>query len=151
MTTDTKTKPAAFDFTDLDIATAAETPFEFELEHPDTKDGLGVFISVIGAESETFQTYMRQEGNRARKRAFETQRKGKSEPTTMEEDDEALTKAIAVCIKGWRTGSEPVIVWGQDRLECTPDNTFRWLKRFRWAREQVNKATGDLTNFLPSK
>ena len=145
-------KPAPFDFTTLDIATAAEVPFEFELEHPESKEGHGVFLSVIGAESGTFQGHLKQEGNRARKRAFEGQRKGKNaEPPTVEEDEEAVLKALAICIKGWRTGTEPVIVWGADRLECTPDNAFRWLKHFRWVREQVNKATGELTNFLPSK
>jgi hypothetical protein len=73
----------------------------------------------------------------------------------MEEDEDNLLRALAVCVLGWRTitegKSEPVIVWGPDRLECTPDNAFRWLKRFKWAREQINAATGQLSNFLPSK
>lgn len=145
----------AFNFADLDLAEKAEVPFEFELEHPETKDGLGVFVSVIGAESDTFLAYVRQEGNKARKRAFAAQRKGKQddEPSTMEEDEDAILRAVAVCIVGWRTvregASEPVIHWGGERIECNHANAVKWLRKFRWVREQVNKATGDLANFLP--
>lgn len=144
-----------FNFADLDLAQKAETPFEFELEHPETKEGLGVFISVIGSESETFQRYVREEGNKARRKAFEAQRKGKSDgPMTVEDEEGAILRAVSVCIHSWRTvidgKSEPVIHWGGDKLDCTPDNAFRWLSKFRWVREQVNKATGELGNFLPT-
>lgn len=144
----------AFDFETLDLAATAETPFEFELEHPETKEGLGVFISVIGSESDTFQRYIRAEGNKARAKAFERQRKGKTlEPSKVEEDEDMAIRAVATCIKAWRTvkagKSEPVIYWGGRKLECDQTNAFDWLKRFRWVRDQVNKATGDINNFLP--
>lgn len=150
-----KNETPAFDFSGLDLTKAAETPFEFELLHPESDAPLGVFITVVGSESETFQTYMRREMNQVRKRQFEAQRKGsKGAPDTIEEDEERVIRAIAHCVKGWRTvsgdKSEPIIIWGADRLECTPDNAFRWLKHFRWVRPQVDKATGDISNFLSS-
>lgn len=150
---DQTTKEKPFDFDDLNIGEAAEKPFEFELLHPESKAGLGVFISVIGAESDTFQTYLREEGNRARRKALEAERRGKQpEPSTIEEDEEKILRAIAVCIKSWRTvidgKSEPVIVWSGRKIECTRDNALQWMRKFRWVRQQINDATGDLGNFI---
>ena len=138
-----------FDLADLDLAEKAETPFEFELEHPETKDGLGVFVSVIGSESRTFLDYVRQEGNRARKRAFEAQRKGKAEePMSVEDQESAILNAVAVCVVKWRTGNDPWLVWSGEKLECTRDNVVKVLRSFRWMRDQINAATGDVGNFL---
>lgn len=150
-----KTPPApeAFDFDTLDLLEATDKPFEFELVRPDTSEGIGVFVSVVGAESQTFQTYMREETNHTRREAFKAQRKGKDvEPSTAEEDEDRLLRAVAACMTGWRTvidgKSEPVIVWAGDRLEFSRENAVRWMKRFRWVRAQVNEATADLTNFI---
>lgn len=149
--TNAKEKP--FDFGSLDLAVAADVPYEFEIEHPETGDGLGVFVSVIGSESETFQTYLRSEGNALRRQAFEAQRKGKPDaPMLIEDEEETGLRALATCIKGWRTvvegKSDPAILIGGARLEYTPDAALTWLRKFRWVRVQVNKATGSLSNYL---
>lgn len=143
----------AFDFASLDIATAAEQPFEFELKHPTEGNGLGVFVSVIGSESATFQAYLRREGNAARLRNFERQRKGGDDkPMTVEAEEEALIRALATCMTAWRTviggTSKPVIVWDGKELEFTQDNAAAWLTRFKFVRGQVNEATGELGNFI---
>ena len=138
----------SFDFGALDLGAKAETPFEFEIHHPETKEGLGVFVSVIGQESETFLRYVRDEGNAARRRAFEAQRRGKvDEPQTIEQEEESLLKALAVCVVAWRTGSKPVIVDGGEELECSRVNVVRWLSKYRWVRAQVQAASGDIGNF----
>ncbi len=141
-----------FDFATLDLTKACDNPYEFELEHPATGEGIGVFVSVVGAESATFQAFVRAEGNKARKRRMEAERRGKDEPLTIEEEEAALISAVAACITGWRTEvggkSEPIIVWGERKLEFTPDNARDVLSKFRWMVPQINKATGDLTHFL---
>ncbi len=145
-----ETKP--FDFDDTDYQAACEVPFEFELIHPETERPLGVFISVIGTESATFKNYVRREGNEARRRNLEKQRKGEEAAfLPMEDEESALIRALAACMVGWRTEtdgkSEPVIVWGERRLDFTPDNAVEWLTRFNWVRAQINKAAGDVSNF----
>lgn len=151
--TNAKTNPPGFDFDSLDLAVAAETPFEFELTHPESKEGLGVFVSVIGSESETFQAYIRREANAARLKAFQRQRKGgEDKPTTIEEEEAAIIEALATCVKGWRTvidgESKPVIKWGDAELPFSHDNVVKWLTRFKFVRAQVNEATGELGNFI---
>lgn len=142
---------AAFNFQSLDLAAAAEKPHEFEVTHPESGEGLGVFLSVIGMESATFQRYVRDEGNRARERAFKERSKD-AKPLTIDEEEDALIRALAVCVVGWRTEidgkSEPVVLWGADKLECNRDNAAKVLRQFRWMREQVNAAASDIGNFI---
>ena len=147
------TKSTAFDFDALDLATLSDKPFEFELEHPGTGEGLGVFVSVVGAESETFQQYLRAAGDALRRKEFEAQRKGKpEEPLLLADEEETGLRAIAACVKGWRTvnggGSDPVILIAGQRHEFSADNVLVLLRKFRWVRWQLNKATGTLGNYL---
>ena len=39
------------DLATLDVREACDKPFEFELEHPATKKGIGSFVSILGCES----------------------------------------------------------------------------------------------------
>jgi len=149
----TKATEKSFDFNDLDLETICDQPFEFELVHPESKEGLGVFISVVGSDSATFQKYLREEQNRARRKAFEAGRKGKDDaPTPVEEDEQTLVRAVAACMTGWRTvrdgESKDVIYWGGKGIEFTPDNAVKWMQKFKWVRPQINEQTGDLGNFI---
>lgn len=150
---ETQDKPAAFDFGQLDLGAICDEPFEFELVHPETQEGLGVFLGIVGVESDTFQKYLRAEQNRERRRAFEAQRKGKNaEITTAEEDEERVLRALAACITGWRTvidgASKPVIYWDRKGLEFSQDTAVKWMQKFRWVRPQINEKTGELGNFI---
>lgn len=143
-----------FDFDELDLEALCDQPFEFELVHPQTEEGLGVFISVVGSESATFQKFLRAEQNRARKEAFEAQKKGgdAEKPKPVEDDEETICRAVAAAMTGWRTEingeSKPVINWGGKGLEFNQHNAVLWLRKFKWARLQINRQTGDLGNFI---
>ena len=147
------TKETALDFSSLDTAAAAEKSYEFELVRPDNKKPLGVFVSVIGAESPAFKSRLFKEINRDRRKEFEAKRKGKeTEPSTIEEDEANSVSLVADLVVGWRTvvngKSEPVIHWEGEKLDFNTDNVKRWLGRFSWVRAQINEAANDLANFL---
>lgn len=147
------TKSAALDFDSLDTGAACENPHEFELVHPVDKEGLGVFVSVVGPESAAFKNRVRKEINRDRRKDFEAKRKGKeAEPSTIEEDEAFSISLVADLVTAWRTDkdgkNEPFIHWKGDRLEFNADNLARWLKHFPWVRAQINEAASDLGNFL---
>lgn len=147
-------KAKAFDFDELDLEALCDQPFEFEIVHPDSEEGLGVFVSVVGSQSATYQKFLREEQNKQRKDAFEAQRKGTDteKPRAVEDDEDTLCRAVAASMKGWRSvidgESKPVIMWGGKGLEFTAHNAVLWLKKFRWVRAQVNKQTGELGNFI---
>lgn len=139
----------AFDFAALDLAEKCDAPFEFELKHPATEEPLGVFFSVVGSESATFQDYVRNKANEARRRNA----KGKAEIITVEDETAMLIDAVVACLKGWRTvkdgKSDPVVILAGEALTFSPDNARKLLGNpgFAWAVRQINAATGDLGNF----
>ncbi len=142
-----------FDFDGLDTRAACEMPYEFELNHPVTKAPLGVFISVIGSESQAISNRFRKAENDKRRKAFEAQRKPGSDAPKMLEEDEADTVSLTVdLVKGWRTvidgKSEPVIHWKEEKLDFNADNARRWLTHFPWVRLQVIEEATEVGNFL---
>jgi len=151
----TAKKISAMNFDSLDTVEACEKPYEFELVHPSTKEPLGVFVSVVGPESSAFKNRVFRQVNQERRRAFEMQRKGKDiQPKTLEEDEAESISLVADLVTGWRTvidgKSEPVIFWGEEKLEFNDSNLVRWLTKFRWVRAQIDEAATDLGNFMPA-
>ncbi len=152
------TKAAPFDFAAVDIAAAADRPHEFELvfpaTHPREGEGLGVFVSVIGAESAEFQRYIRAEADKAREEAWrKSRRANKSDPPMPIEEEEAkIIEAIAYAVKGWRTvidgKSEPVIYEGGKAIEFSHAAAVAWMRKYPFVRDQINRATADLSNFI---
>ncbi len=153
----TKTTTEAFDFASLDLSKLADVPHEIEIVfppmHPREGDGMGVFVSVIGAESATFQSLVRSEANRVRLEEFQKRRGGPpKQPMTVEEEEDKIIEFVAHAVKGWRTvidgKSEPVILLGGEKIEYSHAAVVRWLKQFAFVREQINRATADLSNFI---
>jgi hypothetical protein len=144
-------KPApnkAFDFGAANLTKIADEPQEMELRHFETDAPLGVFFQVRGFEGETFREGARKEGNAARKREFEAQRKGKGAVARMLEDDEAVAIRLTLSVlAGWRTGDKPVIINGGDELAFTPANAEWFLREFSWARLQIDEFAGEVKNF----
>lgn len=145
-------KAQAFDFDALDLARETNNPVEIEIVHPATEKGLGVFVSVVGAESEKFQTYMRAEVNKARQDAYLKRNRKADAPVPFEEEEATITRAIAACITAWRTvvdgKSEPAIFNKGERIEFSEAAALKWLTQYPWVRKQINDATADLLNFI---
>lgn len=125
------------DLNDLDLSAAAERGYEFELRHPGTQAPLGMFVTVQGEDSDTYQAELR---------AMQQRRlTGRQAPRTVEQIDEQALDLLVLATIGWRgiqrDGSE---------LPCTPENVRAVYRKFRWVREQVDAAVGDRANFLPA-
>lgn len=138
----TSNTPKKFDFAALDYGSACEVPYEFEITHPDTGEGLNAFISVIGTESGAFKNAVRKMANARRLREFENERKGKNAPVLIEEDEKATLDLVCACVVGWRN----IIVGGKE-LEFNTDNLRSFLTQFDWVRGQIDKASTDMGNF----
>jgi hypothetical protein len=138
-----------FDLASLDAKAACEKGYELELRHPVSNVPLGVFITVVGSESDAFQDHVRRKANERLRQDFAAQRKGKENVPTVEQAEKDGIDLIVACVTGWRTGGERVIQLGPDKLECTEANARTVFTSLRWARDQVAEAIGDLGNFMP--
>lgn len=123
-----------FSLDDLDAAKAGESPFEFEYKFSNGK-GSGVFLQVIGSESEkvAVETAAILAAERARKQA--TEAKGGE----YEFDALKMGKELAaIRIVGWKGIKEPY----------TPENALKLCQSNQMIADQVMQKSNALENFI---
>lgn len=146
------------DLSKLDSVSAANAGFEVQLYHPGTKEDLGIFIKVLGKDSDAHEKlFQMQQGRRIDKLAkggFRT--RGSVSPQAVERD---ALELLAACTTSWRTVEEdkddpklehakPVLLLDGEEIPCTRENAVRIYKAYPWIREQVDDAVNDRANFL---
>lgn len=137
MTDETK----KFDLNDLDMIKASNQGREIEIRHPLTDEPLGMFVSVLGRESDTFREIIQDRIDRQ----IEEQARGKRrrKPKTVAQGEEEAVELLSACTTGWRG----VVLNGKE-LEFTVSNVKMVYKHWAWFRAQVDDAIGDLDGFL---
>jgi hypothetical protein len=144
------------DLATLNTSDACEVVHELELRHPVTDEPLGLFISHKGMNAAAVQKVARTQGNEILRKQFASQRKGKEETPTIEEGSKRTAKLLAVATTGWfaMEGGKRVegLPFGKDRLMFSPDEAERLYDNpgYRWLRDQLDEAVGDLGNFMPT-
>lgn len=142
------TKTTTIDLASISAKDACNKGFELELHHPVSHAALGVFITVVGSESDAFQSHVRRKANDRLRKQFADQRKGRAEDApTVEEVERNAIELLAACTTAWRTGDKPTITLAGEDLACSEGNARR-LYEEKWIREQVDEAIGDLGNFM---
>lgn len=133
------------DLEQLDTKSGAELGYEFELRHPETGAGLGMFITVLGADSDAYRGLERQH-QRDFMQQFAKSRKFTKTPEQGEAD--AIELLVAVT-RAWRTGEAPTLTLRGEALACTPAHARRVYREFPVIREQAQEAVSERANFLP--
>lgn len=139
----------AFDLASLDTVAAAAKGAEIELRHPTKGTGLGIFVTVVGQDSDTFRDAIRERENEARQKRAMAERSGKNAPTlSSEELEDQATDLLIVCTLGWRTGNSDTIFFEGEQLKFNVPNARRLYTRLLWMRTQVDAAIGNLSLFI---
>lgn len=154
--TEKKTAVAGLDLAALNTIAACEKGAEIELKHPVSSAPLGIFVTILGKDSETFRDYVKQETNaRIRRQAMATRRGKELEPPTAEEAEERATELLVICIIGWRQKVEgetdkfkDTITYAGEELAFNVPNAKRLVTELLWFRKQIDEAIGDLENFM---
>ena len=116
---------------------------------------LGIFITLAGMDSDTYQglelKHQRVHLKNVRRQAQKM--RGMRNPNFVPEIDpdlvteQDLEKLVGVTLS-WRTEDEgDVVVIDGERLECTPENVAKVYKEMPWIMEQVNYFIADRANF----
>jgi len=146
-----------FDIGVFDTKTACNDGAEFELKHPVTGAKTGVFWSVLGTDSDVFQSIVKDRSDEDSRKAAMAARSGEELPTRTADQIEARNvELLAAVSTGWRTvigkgdeaKSEPVLIFKGERLSFTVPNVTRVLREMAQIRKQVDKAVGDLSLFI---
>ena len=135
-----------FDLNDLDAVTAGDTPFEVDYVRADGSSS-GVFLLVLGSQSEKVQSEVNRLVNeRRKKQAVAAAMQGKANPdkadyTPIEDDIAFGHRLTAVRLVGWRGIKQ----------EWSAENAFRLVSRNSEIAEQITTASNNLGNFMPAK
>lgn len=137
---------ALLDLSDLDAVAAGDTPFEIEYVRADGS-GSGVFLLVLGGQSEKVQAEVnRLVNDRRKKQAIAEAMQGRKNPdkadfTPIEDDIAFGHRLTAVRLVGWRGIKQ----------EWSPENAYRLVSRNAEIAEQVTTASNNLGNFMQPK
>lgn len=130
-----------FSINDLDVKKSCEKGFEFEVTDDNTGKGTGIFLTVIGGHAQVIADFTKKTLNERRitdAMAEKRDPRGKRLHVYKVEEDEIFsTELIAMRIIAWRGIKE----------EYSHENAVKLCTINPPIREQILKASEDLTNF----
>lgn len=150
-----------FDITQFGTIDAAETPVEMEFMNPLTKVGSGVFITLVGKDSDAYRALARKLQNKR----FVELRKTRTLTMTAEQNEAETVRLLGACVRSWRSrlyerneegklkATENFTATFYDgknkrHLECNQANVEWVFANVPEIREQVEDFIQDRTNFL---
>lgn len=132
-----------FDLSALDTIKACNAGAEIELLHPVTKRPLGMFISIVGKDSDAFQAYIADKTDADRAKDFQARRKNQvAEPKYFAEQKAENIQLLVNCTTGFRNVSF------NGPLSFNEANATKLYIGLPWVSEQVDKAIVDYENFI---
>lgn len=141
------------DLATLDTVKGSNHGFELAIVHPGTRAPLGIYITVLGRDSDDFR---RVSTEHSRRRVAKAAKSGGRVQLTTEELDQDGMDLLASCTRAWRsedeignaeTSKEVVLIDGEE-LACSKANALKLYAAMPWIKEQVDEAMADRGNFI---
>jgi hypothetical protein len=87
---------------DFNLSKSCDTPFEFEYIKGSTGKGSGLFLNVVGKDSDRAKVWSRKALNKLRQRDAVLAKKNRDNVRPVEDDEEFSNEMVANRIVGWR-------------------------------------------------
>ena len=139
----------------LDTAKACNTPQEFELLSPGTGDGIGVFITVIGKDSDKGQELSDDHLDDVLRKNHKSSMRSKpgavSTAAKIRKDDIDYNAAL---VTGWRSVDKETkrdistIQLGKEKLVFSLANAKKLFTALPWTCEQTGEKIYDIASFM---
>lgn len=146
------------DISSLDTREASGKPVEIELLSPVSGNGVGIFMSVIGKDSDIVQQFSRDLIDDSLRKAQRAKKRGKEvEIQTSEKIQDRELDFLTLCTTAWRqttnddNGAEitkQTITCDGEEISFSKTNVKKLYKNFTWIATQVDDAVGDLSLFM---
>ena len=141
----TKKPGKTVDLSAINLTAAADKGAEFELVHPVTSEPLGVFITVLGKDSDVFQSNIKNRVNeKMRKEAVLSKVSRNTGIRTVEQGEAENVELMALCTIGWKN-----VTWEGVELPFSFTNAQMLYRERSWILEQVDTAVGNIELFFP--
>ncbi len=149
-------KATGIDLAEIDVSAASEIGHEFEVIHPESEEGLGVFIKVRGEEAAT----VRLSGIKSAAESIvrnrmkaENKKVKKSFEAMVEEQELELHKAVEETTP--EKAAERIISWrgvkkGGVEIPATRENCIELFMKAPFIQAQVFEESRRLGNFFPA-
>ena len=128
----------------FDTVSACNKGFEVELLLPNG-DGSGIFISVLGTDSDEYKKYEREQREYMNRKIMLARKRGQDlKLDSAEMSEEKEIKLLTRITTGWR--NMPSLT-GDGLLEYNKENVTLVYYKFPSIKRQVDEASGDMQNF----
>ncbi len=121
-----------------DIASKTQNEARFEILHPSTGAGTGIYFTVHSPDSKEYRKFQ----STVQNRNLQISRKN-SNRLDMEQIAAGALDLLVWSVKGWEN-----VQWSKTELECTETNVRMVFERLPWIKEQVDEFISRRANFL---
>jgi hypothetical protein len=129
----------------FDTVSACNQAAKIELRHPVTREGVGMFIYVVGRDSDVLRQRNNDINDANRTRAFMFAKQGKPiEPRTREEEEEEQLTTLALCT----TGYEGVLNKDGTERKFSHRDACELYRDHPVIRDQIDNAIMQYANFI---
>lgn len=125
-----------FDLSSIDTVKDANAGAEIQLYHPTQGTDLGIFIRVVGKDSDLFKKVQREQNQKRVAKLQRTSFRGQ-----IDQDAEAV-QLLAGCTQGWSG-----MILSSKEVPFSQENAIAIYTKYPWIREQVDIAIGDRSLF----
>lgn len=146
--------PQQFNIAELGLIGEAENPVELAIVHPKTRVPVGLYIGLVGKDSEAYRALARKLQNKR----FVELRKTRTLTMTAEQNEEETIRLLGATVRYWKSTIfengkptnefSPTFFNGKDYLDCNVKNVEWVLRNCPEIREQVEDFIDDRGNFL---
>lgn len=129
---------------DVDTVAACNAGAEIEFLHPVTNQPTGMFVTIVGKDSDIWQQLTNDSIDKERRRQFMAQKKGKvAEPRSKSETDREVVEMLAAGTTGFRD-----VVLDGEPLPFSEENAIKLYTKRPAFKQQVDEAIANLENFI---
>jgi hypothetical protein len=137
----------SFDLSMFDTVSACNSGAKIELLKPNG-DGSGIFISVLGRDSDVYKTFEREQRDSMNRKIMLARKRGQDiRLDSAEMTEEKEIELLARLTTGWE--NVPAFD-GQGLLPFSKDNAIALYTKYPSIRRQMDDASGDMQNFIKS-
>lgn len=148
------------DLAKLDTVASANEGFEVQLFNPGTMENLGIYITVLGRDSDEFR---RLQAEQSKRRMGKLAKGGSFRMSSInaEEMERDTLELLAACTKSWRQERPAAegesldekhyvdtLTVAKEELVCTRENALMLYTKYPWIKEQVDAGVTDRANFI---
>lgn len=140
-----------FDLKALNQVKASEAGFEYEFISESAPEGTGVFVTVIGEQSEKVKAWVRKKIDQKRYINLQREKSRKDNISNYKDDEAEYIESAAIRIIAWKGIYKDAEAQVPEAVECTLENAKLICGMNNEFLLQALKHSNDISNFTKAK